>query len=401
MNDEVDVDSPESEETQTEQPVPRGKRLTPEKTFQRIWSMGILKLALLCFIVGIILSALWAIALYNWYSDPSDDISWFMRHGAHVIDIFYYLLALVSAFVAASIAYRLRYYEDESGEAEKRGLDFPDEGIEGKMGSISSISILVFCILMIIALITVIIGFYTSGEEFEFRDHYKLVYFNNLLISIVYPLIPLTLLFIFLSNPRGLKRLDLNISLITIAMVGAVITFIVIVIRITEYHMFYSDLFNMDLEDFMGGSQPREVSGFSEKYALPLSNIMMAVVFGFSGFIISNLKLKRKNCFKFQLTPGAIIIILGMVMFLINALLLLTVLKPDYNITEEAGYYSWSIFLSVAGLFVLLGGLLVLMIEYSLARKIMEEDVSMPFGMLWQELKEENPFFNRIFGYEE
>jgi len=391
MIEEGDVDQVSEGERLMEEQFPSGKRVTLERIIQRIGTIRVLNFAVIIFILGFLLCLADAFAMYNWYEDPEfgEDMGFIVRFGEVLVGLFYYLFTLITGYVALTIAYRARYGYDEDGEPVKKSLDFHRGGENGIHGSLSIHAVLFFVILMVLAFLDLILGFWIRREKFDLSESLSLWYITNLLYSFIRPIIPVALLYLVISDSRGLLRINRYSTFLFVVIIGSVVNFIIRIIYTTEYYIYYKDLI-----DFTSFAEMYEISNFTQNYAAPFMMILGALMFGLVGFILSNMKFGKKAGFRFDPTPGGIMILIGMIMNFISAAIYLTVFNTDFDYSGDYnGFYGWSIFLNQGGGFFLMGGILLLLVEYSLARKVLDEDLDIMPNELWEEVKEQNPFF--------
>ena len=369
---------------------PRGKRLTPEKTLDRITRVTSLEIATVLLFTGVILSILYALLWYDYITNwqVGDHVNWFHRHGSVLIYFTTLGVALIAGYTAASIAYRPRFDELEDGEVEKRSLEFPEEGVEGIISRLCQLAVPVFSLLMLLSLIYLFLGFYTGREDYNFIEGYKTVYLYGILHSLIFPLLPGALLLLFLSGPRGLKRLDLYTPFLLVAGICMIMSVIFSLYLHTELYLYYSDLDE-------GNWLDAEMSEFAMNYAGEISTLFELGVFFIGAIIISNMRFKRSSQYRFEPTPGMILFLAGFLVLILAVIIELTIFNPDFEYSGDTdGWGGWYYFLGSAGRIILYGAFLLLMVEYSLSRRISKEHVALEPGELWGEIREQNPIIS-------
>ncbi|MCK4614588.1 MAG: hypothetical protein KAU14_07285, partial [Thermoplasmata archaeon] len=324
--------------TQDRKPKPK-KRLTPERTYERIISLPILQISAICFFIGLLLSAAYALVLYDPGIDSPDDITFFMRQGGNITLMFYYILACFAIYIAASMAYRVRFKEMEDGTRKKRELEFPQNGIQGVLGFLNAAAPLFFLLLLLFGIIGLILGFHLSGEDVNVIEKHTEYFINGIFGSFFIVMLPATLVFVFMSEQRGLKRMDKHIIFLILLLIFAITA-------LAFRFYWYADNLQYMKDIDEGKWLEAEISEFTLNYAVGLAGIFELCVFCIGAFIMSNLKFRRKHDFKLDLTPGMIMFITGAVMFLISIVILLTIFNTDFDYTGDTeGYAAWFIFL--------------------------------------------------------
>lgn len=412
-NEEITTGRNNGEDYQARRPIPGsgGKRLTPQKTYDRIMNVGPLKIAFILMTTGVILAALYGLLWYSYITNyqSGDEINWFHRHGTVLIFFLTFGVALITGYTASSIAYRPRFMvredvdgengEEEGGnedeedggdeeEMEKRELEFPEEGMEGIISRLSQIAVPLFSLLMLLSLIYLFLGYYTGREDYSVFEGYKTVYLSGILHSLIFPLLPVTLLLLFLSGPRGLKRLDRYSPFLLIAGICVIMSVIFSLYFHTELFSYYRDI-------NQGNGMDAEYSEFAINYANEISILFELGAFSIGALIISHMKFKRSARFKFDPTPGMMLFITGFIVFILAVMIQLTIFNPDYDYSGNVdGWGGWLYFLGNAARIILYGAFLLLMVEYSLTRNISEEEVAIEPEDLWEEIKDQNPLIS-------
>jgi len=378
--------------------VPKGKRLTPQKTFKRIMETQVLQVALGILILGIILAMVFSYMWHDYYSnpEPGNEVNGFMRYGDELTLLLIYILAAVAFWVALSIAYRPRFTkgdddDDDDGQQEALDLPFPEEGIEGILGKIFAIAVPFLAILGVLMLLSIIFGIQVSGEDFNPVDNHSKQFVTSLLQFFIIPCIPLTAVFLFMSNPRGLKRLDIHSTMLLMVISCFFLSFLFGFMNAWEINSLWKAVSEGDVFDL-------EENEFILNYAIPFAKIFEIIVFAFAALIISNLKFAKSKGFGFDITPGMVIVITALFLLLIHAIISLTIFNSDYNYDGDSlKYFILQLFIGLAGRLIAIGGLIVLMIEYSLARNISGSEILLPPEELFGELKEKNPVLSNLF----
>ncbi len=138
-----------------------------------------------------------------------------------------------------------------------------------------------------------------------------------------------------------------------------------------------------------------EISEFVLNYATEISTLLEIGAFCIGAFVISNMKFRSSARYRFDPTPGMILFLIGVVVLIFAVIIQLTIFNPDFDYSGDPdGWGGWLYFLGSSGRILMYGAYLLLMVEYSLSRRINVEHLALDPAELWDEIKEQNPIIS-------
>ena len=401
----------------TAAPPPRGKnkekpKVTIDRIFQRVMKVPLLQLIAVLIMIGMVFALLSAISYYDLMKDgePSfedrDDPSFIARYADEVAMFCFELTSLMVMYVFLSVQYRKRFKKTEDGT--RVTVVPPVPGKPGKkLASLLAATVpLLMLLILIFSLYSTAIFWEKSGDDYNLYedDNYKQLHWAEVFYFLLVGLIPVSFLFLAAGTPRGLKktgkylRPDNYMAIFLLA--GIILLVLGLVFRIVWANEFHN--FRESFADYLNSEGMGKIPDWPDRkiadYYLPMGMLFTLGVYTLAAFVLSNLKFRKQKDWKLEVTPGLLVFSLGLLLKVCQVIIDLTIFNSDYE--YDGDFLGWSVLVIIIanfGLFFMLGGMVLLMVEHTLANRIKAKHLCLMPDVLWGEMVKKNHIFRKIF----
>jgi len=377
-------------------------QLTVNAIANRVMKVPLLQLIFLLIVIGMGFTFLYAASYYSMWKDdgPSEgdleDRSFIYKYADDLATFFYYITAIVIIYFYLSVQYRKRFKKTADGTKMAIVPSLPKKPGKKMVAILSSSVPILMLLFLVCGIYRTMVFMDYSGDDFDMVDGYKKLFVGNLFHVFILAFVPLSLLFLTAGTPRGMKKTGKYLSsdnpmltFLVLATVLAIVSFAFYFMLVYDHHKFWKGLME---------GEHHTPSEMIMNYFFPIGNIVLLFVFSIAAFVLLNLKSKKKGGYDLEFTPAIFVFLAGAGMLLVKIIINLTVFNTDFEYDGEVlGWWVFQYVLSNLGLFFVLAGMTLLMVEYTLARRMKPTKLCLMPDQLWGEMVKKNYIFRKLF----